>query len=249
MSDLLKGLAPWPSGDYSVFGPVEEARLSKMQRYVAANVGRNWLSIPHVTHQDDADITALEEARKAHNATGRVKLSVVPFLIKALASALEKYPNFNVSIDPARDVIVQKKYVHVSFAADTGEALLMPVIRDCDQMSVVEIAVKMAEIVARAKHSGLSMDEMSGGCITLSSLGHIGGTGFTPIVNAPEVAILGVTKARPMPHPKEDGGIEWRTMLPLSCSYDHRVINGTDAAYFVRFLADQLADPSTFSLG
>lgn len=242
MSDLLNGIAAWPSGDYAVFGPVEETRLTKMQGYVAANVGRNWLSIPHVTHQDDADITQLETTRKAHNAAGGVKLSVVPFLIKALASALVKFPNFNVSIDPARDVIVQKKYFHVGFAADTGKGLLMPVIRDCDQKSVVEIADEMADLVTRAKASGLSMDEMSGGCITLTSLGHIGGTGFTPIVNAPEVAILGVTKARPMPHPAKGGGIEWRTMLPLSLSYDHRVINGTDAAYFMRFLADALAD-------
>lgn len=248
MSDLLKGLAPWPSGDYSVFGPVEETRLSKMQRYVAANVGRNWISIPHVTHQDDADITALEANRKAHNATGGVKLSVVPFLIKALAEALQKFPNFNVSIDPTREMIVQKKYCHVSFAADTGNGLLMPVIRDCNQKSVPEIAVEIAEIVARAKDSGLSMNDMSGGCITLSSLGHIGGTSFTPIVNAPEVAILGVTKARPVPHPAPDGSVEWRTMLPLSFSYDHRVINGTDAAYFVRFLADMLADPAAFPL-
>lgn len=248
MSDLLKGIAPWPSGDYSAFGPVEETRLNKMQRYVAANVGRNWLSIPHVTHHDDADITQLEEVRKAHNAAGGIKLSVVPFLIKALASALKEFPTFNVSIDPARDVIVQKKYFHVGFAADTGNGLLLPVIHDCDQKSVVEIAVEMADLVARARARGLSMDEMSGGCMTVTSLGHIGGTGFTPIVNAPEVAILGVTRARPMPRPASDGGLEWRTVLPLSLSYDHRVINGTDAAYFMRFLADLLADPASFSL-
>lgn len=248
MSELLKGIAPWPSGDYSVFGPIEEARLSKMQRYVAANVGRNWLSIPHVTHQDDADIRQLEEVRKAHNAAGGPKLSVVPFLIKALASALGKFPKFNVSIDPARDVIVQKRYCHVGFAADTGNGLLLPVIRDCDQKSVVEIAIEMADLVTRARDRGLSMDEMSGGCITVTSLGHIGGTGFTPIVNAPEVAILGVTRARPMPHPAIDGGVEWRMMLPLSLSYDHRVINGTDAARFTRFLADMLAEPESFPL-
>jgi pyruvate dehydrogenase E2 component (dihydrolipoamide acetyltransferase) len=248
MSDLLKGLAPWPSGDYSVFGPVEETRLSKMQRYVAANVGRNWLSIPHVTHQDDADITELEAIRKAHNEEGGIKLSVVPFLMKALASALSKFPNFNVSIDPARDMIVQKKYIHVGFAADTGNGLLLPVIRNCDQKSVVEIAIEMTDLVTRAKARGLSMDEMSGGCITVTSLGHIGGTSFTPIVNAPEVAILGVTRARPLPRPASDGGVEWRTMLPLSLSYDHRVINGTDAAYFTRFLADLLANPASFPL-
>jgi pyruvate dehydrogenase E2 component (dihydrolipoamide acetyltransferase) len=246
MSDLLQGIAPWPSGDYSVFGPCEETRLSKIQRYVAANVGRNWLSIPHVTHQDDVDITDLEIARKAHNATGGLKLSVVPCLMKALASALHKFPNFNVSIDPARDVIVQKKYFHVGFAADTGNGLLLPVIRNCDQKSVVDIAVEMADLLARAKDRGLSMDEMSGGCMTVTSLGHIGGTSFTPIINAPEVAILGVTRARPMPYPASDGGVVWRMMLPLSLSYDHRVINGTDAAYFTRFLADMLADSVSF---
>jgi pyruvate dehydrogenase E2 component (dihydrolipoamide acetyltransferase) len=246
MSDLLAGLAPWPTGDFSVFGEVETRPLSKIQKFVAAFLGRNWVAIPHVTHQDDADITDLEVRRKAANDAGGVKLTAVPLLVKALADALAAFPQFNASLDPTSGMLTLKKYVHVGVAVDTPNGLLVPVIRDCDRKAAAEIAAEIAALSEKARTKGLSMAEMSGGCITLTSLGHIGGTGFTPIVNAPEVAILGVTRARPVPTPAADGGIVWRTMLPLSLSYDHRVINGADAARFCRFLAERLAAPDLF---
>jgi len=247
MSDLVTGLAPWPTIDFSAFGEVEQRPLSKIQKFVASFLGRNWVAIPHVTHQDEADISALEERRKAHNATGGTKLTAVPLLVKALADGLAAFPQFNASLDPASGMLTIKKYVHVGVAVDTPGGLLVPVIRDCDRKSATQIAEEIAALSDKAKTKGLSMAEMSGGCITLTSLGHIGGTGFTPIVNAPEVAILGVTRARPVPVPAPDGGIEWRQMLPLSLSYDHRVINGADAARFCRFIAERLASPGLFA--
>lgn len=247
MSDLLAGLAPWPTGDFSAFGEVEQRPLSKIQKYVAAFLGRNWVAIPHVTHQDDADVTELEERRKAHNASGGTKLTAVPLLVKALADGLSAFPQFNASLDPVSGMLTLKKYVHVGVAVDTPGGLLVPVIRDCDRKSATQIAEEIVALSDKARTKGLSMAEMSGGCITLTSLGHIGGTGFTPIVNAPEVAILGVTRARPVPVPADDGGIAWRQMLPLSLSYDHRVINGADAARFCRFIADRLAAAGLFA--
>ncbi|PJG46075.1 dihydrolipoamide acetyltransferase [Sphingobium sp. LB126] len=247
MSDLLAGLAPWPTGDFSAFGEVEQRPLSKIQKYVAAFLGRNWVAIPHVTHQDDADVTELEERRKAHNASGGTKLTAVPLLVKALADGLSAFPQFNASLDPVSGMLTLKKYVHVGVAVDTPGGLLVPVIRDCDRKSATQIAEEIVALSDKARTKGLSMAEMSGGCITLTSLGHIGGTGFTPIVNAPEVAILGVTRARPVPVPADDGGIAWRQMLPLSLSYDHRVINGADAARFCRFVADRLAAAGLFA--
>lgn len=246
MSDLLSGLAPWPTGDFSVFGEVETRPLSKIQKFVASFLGRNWVAIPHVTHNDDADITVFEERRKAYNARGGAKLTPVPLLVKALADGLAAFPQFNASLDPASGMLTLKKYVHVGVAVDTPAGLLVPVIRDCDRKSSVEIAEEIVALSEKARTKGLSMAEMSGGCITLTSLGHIGGTSFTPIVNAPEVAILGVTKAWPVPVPAADGGVDWRQMLPLSLSYDHRVINGADAARFCRFIADRLAAEDLF---
>lgn len=247
MSGLLDNLAPWPAGDFSVFGEVEKQPLSKTQRYIAAHLGRNWVAIPHVTHNDDADITDLETRRKAHNASGGPKLTAVPLLVKALANALPVFPSFNASLDPGGSELTLKKFVHVGVAVDTPSGLLVPVIRDCDRKSAREIGEEFAALSEKARTKGLSMAEMSGGSITLTSLGHIGGTSFTPIVNAPEVAILGVSRARPVPVPAEDGGIAWRQMLPLSLSYDHRVINGADAARFVRFIADQLDSETLFA--
>lgn len=241
MSGLLDNLAPWPVGDFSMFGEVEKQPLNKIQKYVAAHLGRNWVAIPHVTHNDDADITDLETRRKAHNDVTGARLTIVPLLVKALAQALGAFPQFNASLDPANGELTLKKYVHVGVAVDTPNGLLVPVIRDCDTKSPGDIAAEIAELSQKARTKGLSMAEMSGGCITLTSLGHIGGTSFTPIVNAPEVAILGVTRARPVPLPGDDGSIVWRQMLPLSLSYDHRVINGADAARFTRFVADRLA--------
>lgn len=246
MTELLKDLAPWPQADFAAFGEIERKPVSRIQKFVASFLGRNWVAIPHVTHNDDADVTALEARRKALAAEGGPKLTPVPLLVKALADALAAFPQFNASLDPTSGELIQKKYVHIGVAVDTPGGLLVPVIRDCDGKSAAEIAIEIAAISEKARTKGLSMAEMSGGCITLTSLGHIGGTGFTPIVNAPEVAILGVTRARPVAVPGEDGGVVWRQMLPLSLSYDHRVINGADAARFCRFLADRLAAPDLF---
>ena len=246
MSDLLKSLPPWPEADFTEFGEVEARPLSRIQRLVATFLGRNWVAIPHVTHQDDADVTDLELLRKAKAAAGGPKLTPVPLLVKALADALIAFPQFNASLDAAGARLTLKKYVHIGVAVDTPAGLLVPVIRDCDRKTAAEIATEIAAMSQKARTKGLSMAEMSGGCITLTSLGHIGGTGFTPIVNAPEVAILGVTRARPVPVPAADGGIAWRQMLPLSLSYDHRVINGADAARFCRFISDRLAAEDLF---
>lgn len=246
MTELLKNLAPWPQVDFAEFGEVERKPVSRIQKFVASFLGRNWVAIPHVTHNDDADVTNLEARRKALAAQGGPKLTPVPLLVKALADALVAFRQFNASLDPASGELVQKKYVHIGVAVDTPGGLLVPIIRDCDRKSAAEIAGEIVAISEKARTKGLSMAEMAGGCITLTSLGHIGGTSFTPIVNAPEVAILGVTRARPVPTPGPDGGIDWRQMLPLSLSYDHRVINGADAARFCRFLADRLAAADLF---
>lgn len=244
MTDLLAGLAPWPHGDFAEFGPVETRKLSRIQRLVGSFLGRNWVAIPHVTHHDDADVTDLEARRQAHNAGGGAKISIVPLLVKAMAAALRAFPQFNASLDPAGGTLVMKGYLHIGVAVDTPGGLLVPVIRDCDAKSVTDIAAEIAALSEKARTKGLSMAEMSGGCMTLTSLGHIGGTGFTPIVNAPEVAILGVTRARAVATRGERDAVLWRQMLPLSLSYDHRVINGADAARFCRFVAERLADPA-----
>lgn len=246
MTTLLEGLAPWPQVDFSEFGEIETRKLSKIQRLVGSFLGRNWVAVPHVTHQDDADVTEMEERRQARNAAGGAKITAAPLLVKALAAGLKAYPQFNASLDVANGALILKKYVHIGVAVDTPGGLLVPVIRDCNSKSLETIAVEIAALSEKARTKGLAMTEMSGGCITLTSLGHIGGAGFSPIVNAPEVAILGVTRARPVATPGADGGIAWRQMLPLSLSYDHRVINGADAARFVRFIADKLADPTLF---
>jgi pyruvate dehydrogenase E2 component (dihydrolipoamide acetyltransferase) len=242
MSDLLVGLAPWPVSDFSAFGEVETRKVGKIQKLVGAFLGRNWVAIPHVTHHDEADITDLEWCRQMHNASGGAKLALVPVLVKALADGLKQFPQFNASLDSQAGEIILKKYVHIGVAVDTPGGLLVPVIKNCDMKTIETIASELQAISEKARTKGLGMAEMSGGCITLTSLGHIGGTGFTPIVNAPEVAILGVTRARPVPAPGPNKEIVWRQMLPLSLSYDHRVINGADAARFVRFIADRLAN-------
>jgi pyruvate dehydrogenase E2 component (dihydrolipoamide acetyltransferase) len=247
MSNLLDGLAPWPSGNFSEFGEVEVKKLSRIQKLVGSFLGRNWVAIPHVTHNDDADITEFETRRQAYNAKGGVKLTPVPLLVKILADGLREFPQFNASLDPATGSLVLKKYVNIGCAVDTPGGLLVPVIRNADSKSLDDIATEIAALSEKARTKGLPMTDMSGGCMTLTSLGHIGGTSFTPIVNAPEVAILGVTRARMVATPGPDGGMLWRQVLPLSLSYDHRVINGADAARFVRFVAQRLADPTLFS--
>ncbi|WP_375398855.1 2-oxo acid dehydrogenase subunit E2 [uncultured Sphingomonas sp.] len=246
MSDPFATLPPWPQVDFAAYGEIEPKKLSRIQKLVGGFLARNWVTIPHVTHHDDADITDFETRRKAHNEAGGTKLTLVPLIVKAMADALAAMPQFNASLDIANGVLVMKRYVHVGVAVDTPGGLLVPVIRDCDAKSLDILAIEIAALSDKARTKGLSANEMEGGCITLTSLGHIGGTAFTPIVNAPEVAILGVARARPVAVPGPDDAVLWRQMLPLSLSYDHRVINGADAARFVRFVADRLADPALF---
>lgn len=244
MSDLLAHIAPWPQTDFAAFGPTEPRKLSKIQKLVGAFLGRNWVAIPHVTHHDLADITGMEARRTEWNRAAAIRLTPVPLLVKALGDALQAMPQFNVSLDPANGMLVSKGYVHVGVAVETASGLLVPVIRDVPDKSVEAIAQEIAQLSEKARTKGLAMQEMAGGCITLTSLGHIGGTGFTPIVNAPEAAILGVARARPVATPGPSGEVVWRQMLPLSLSYDHRVINGADAARFCRLIAERLADPA-----
>jgi len=243
---LGANLPAWPEQDFSAFGETEQKPLSRIQSLTASFMHRNWLSIPHVTHHDELDITALETFRKAlpPPASG-ARITPLAFQVKALVAALKEFPHFNASLDAAGKTVTLKKYYNVGIAVDTPMGLLVPVLRDCDAKSVAEIATELAAISQKAREKGLSMQEMSGGCMTISSLGHIGGTAFTPIINAPEVAILGVTRAHWVPsRPAAEGApIEWQLLLPVSLSYDHRVINGTDAARFTRFLAEVLATP------
>ncbi|MDR5804836.1 2-oxo acid dehydrogenase subunit E2 [Caballeronia sp. LZ001] len=243
--EWVRGLAPWPKSDPARFGKVDRKPLSKMQRLVASFLARNWVMIPHVTHHDEADVTVIEQRRSASNAAGGVRLTLVPLLVKALAAALREFPHFNASLDASGDLVL-KSYVNIGVAVDTPGGLLVPVVRDCDTKSVSEIATELTELSDKARTKGLPMEQMSGGCMTLTSLGHIGGTGFTPIINAPEVAILGVTRVRTTAVPDTDGRVVWRQMLPLSLSYDHRVINGADAARFLRFVADRLNSEDLF---
>jgi pyruvate dehydrogenase E2 component (dihydrolipoamide acetyltransferase) len=236
------GLLPWPKIDFAKFGPVESKPLPRIRRISGANLHRNWVMIPHVTNHDDADITELEAFRvqlnREHEKSG-VKLTMLAFLIKACVSALQRFPEFNASLDG--ESLVYKRYFHVGFAADTPNGLVVPVVRDADQKGVLQLARETAELAARARDGKLAPGDMQGGCFSISSLGGIGGTYFTPIVNAPEVAILGV--CRSATRPVWDGRqFVPRLMLPLSLSYDHRVIDGAAAARFNAHLAQVLAD-------
>lgn len=235
-------LAPWPQVDFAAFGPVETRPLSRIQKLVGSYLGRNWVMIPHVTHFDEADISSLDEVRRKLSAESSVKLTPLAFLVKAAVSALQAYPQFNASIDGSGRNLVFKKYFHIGVAVDTPNGLLVPVIRDADRKTLAQIAAEIAEVSQQARSKGLPLDRMSGGCFSISSLGSIGGTAFTPIINAPEVAIIGISKAQQKPI-NVDGQLHWRTMLPLSLSYDHRVINGADAARFCVHFAQALSDP------
>ena len=237
-------LLPWPKVDFSKFGEVEEKPLSRIKKISGANLARNWAMIPHVTQHDDADITELEALRVAlnkENEKAGIKLTMLAFLIKASASALRKFPDFNASLDASGETLTLKKYFHIGFAADTPNGLVVPVIRDVDRKGVIQIAQETGELAKKARDGKLGPADMSGGCFSISSLGGIGGTAFTPIVNAPEVAILGVSKSSMKP--VWDGkAFQPRLMLPLSLSYDHRVIDGAAAARFTAYLAQLLAD-------
>ena len=237
-------LPPWPQVDFAAFGAIEVKPLPRVRRIAAGFLARNWVMIPHVTHQDEADITALEALRQ--ELSGRTpprKLTPLPFIVKAVVAALRAHPHFNVSYDAPSGNVIYKKYFHIGVAVDTPNGLLVPVLRDCDRKSVGEIAHELATLSDKARTKGLSMAEMSGGCFSVSSLGNIGGTAFTPIINAPEAAILGVCRAQWRPVRAAHDAIDWRLSLPLSLSYDHRLINGAEAARFTRALAELLATP------
>lgn len=237
-------LLPWPKVDFAKFGEVETKPLSRIQKISGANLARNWVMIPHVTHNDDADITELEALRVALNKEyekAGVKFTMLGFLIKAVVAALKKFPQFNASLDATGENLVLKKYFHIGFAADTPNGLVVPVLKDADKKGIVDSAKEISTLAAKAREGKLGPAEMSGGCFSISSLGGIGGTSFTPIVNAPEVAILGVTKSAMKP--VWDGkAFQPRLILPLSLSYDHRVIDGALAARFTAYLAQLLAD-------
>lgn len=232
-------LPPWPQVDFSAFGEVEETSLPRIQALTAGFMSRNWVTIPHVTHHDDVDTTALD----AYRAGLDVKVSPLAFFAKALAASLREFPHFNASLGDSGKKLILKKYCHVGIAIDTANGLLVGVVRDCDKKPLRQLSAEIAALSAKARGKGLSMAEMSGGSMTISSLGGIGGTAFTPIINAPEVAILGITRSEWKPARGAGGELEWRYKTPLSLSYDHRVINGADAARFVRHLDGVLVHP------
>ncbi len=234
------GLAPWPRVDFARYGPVERVPRTRIQRISAPNLTRNWVMIPHVTHHDVADITELEAWRRELNAEGHeVKVTMVSFLVAAAVRALREFPDVNASLDG--EELVRKRYFHIGFAADTPQGLVVPVIRDADRLGLLEIAAELGRLSDKARAGKLGPEDMGGGSFSISSLGGIGGTGFTPIVNAPEVAILGVTRSATQP---VWDGTQFvpRLMLPLSLSYDHRVIDGAAAARFTAYLAGVLSD-------
>ncbi len=236
----LPGLAPWPQVDFAKYGEIERVPRSRIAKIAAPNLARNWALIPHVTHHEDADITDLEVFRKQVNADHpESKVTMVALLLKACVASLREFPDFNASLDG--DDLVRKHYYHLGFAADTPFGLVVPVIRDVDRKGLLQLAGELRDLSAKARDGKLGPAEMAGGTFTISSLGGIGGTGFTPIVNAPEVAILGVTKSAI--RPVWDGAaFAPRLMVPLSLSYDHRVIDGAAAARFMVHLAGVLGD-------
>jgi pyruvate dehydrogenase E2 component (dihydrolipoamide acetyltransferase) len=236
------GLLPWPQIDFTKFGPVVRKDLSRIKKISGANLHRNWVLIPHVTNHDDADITELEAFRvqlNKENEKSGVKVTMLAFLIRACVSALKKFPDFNSSLDAEQ--LVLKNYFHIGFAADTPNGLVVPVVKDADKKGVLQISAEMNELAAKAREGKLSPADMSGGCFSISSLGGIGGRYFTPIINAPEVAILGVCKSAMTPHWDGTQFVP-RLMLPLSLSWDHRVIDGASAARFNAYLGAILAD-------
>ncbi|MBN0976424.1 dihydrolipoyllysine-residue acetyltransferase [Pseudomonas hygromyciniae] len=244
------GIPPIRTVDFSRFGEIEEVPMTRLMQIGAAGLHASWLNIPHVTQFDQADITDLEAFRVAQKTVAEkagVKLTVLPLLLKACAHLLKELPDFNSSLAPSGKAIIRKKYVHIGFAVDTPDGLLVPVIKNVDQKSLLQLAGEAAALAAKARDKKLTPDDMQGACFTISSLGHIGGTGFTPIVNAPEVAILGVSKATIQP--VWDGkAFQPKLMLPLSLSYDHRVINGAAAARFTQRLSQLLNDIRTILL-
>ncbi|MCJ2096936.1 2-oxo acid dehydrogenase subunit E2 [Methylobacterium sp. J-072] len=241
-SGIGAGLPPWPQVDYEKFGPVRREPLSRIQTISGANLSRNWLTIPHVTNFDRADVTEIEAFRVGLNKETRTppaRVTMVAFLIKAAALALRAYPRFNTSLEGSD--LVLKDYVHVGFAVDTPKGLMVPVVRDCDRKGLIAIATEMAALADKARAGSLSGADMQGGCFSVSSLGGIGGDGFTPIINAPEVAILGAARSR-MEAVWDGNAFQPRLILPLSLSWDHRVVDGVAAARFLGHIASVLSD-------
>jgi pyruvate dehydrogenase E2 component (dihydrolipoamide acetyltransferase) len=237
-------LLPWPSLDFSKFGATELVPMSRIKKISGPNLHRNWVMIPHVTQFDEADVTELEEFRKNTNtamAKSGMKLTMLAFVIKACVAALKQFPAFNSSLDATGENLIVKQYWHIGFAADTPNGLVVPVVKDADKKGMAQIAREMGELSAQARDGKLKPADMQGASFTISSLGGIGGTAFTPIINAPEVAILGLSRSaiKPVWDGKQ---FQPRLMMPLSLSYDHRVIDGAMAARFTVYLADVLGD-------
>jgi pyruvate dehydrogenase E2 component (dihydrolipoamide acetyltransferase) len=238
------GVAPMPEIDFSQWGEVETQKLTRINKLTGKFLHRNWVTIPHVTQFDEADITDLEAFRKSmvdeYKDKG-VKVTLLSFLMKAVVNVLKEYPRFNASLDASGENLILKKYFNVGIAVDTPDGLVVPVVRDVDRKSLMELAAELGEISKKARDKKLTPGDMQGGCLTISSLGGIGGTQFTPIVNAPEVAILGVSRSKMQPV-WNGSEFEPRMILPLSLSYDHRVIDGAYGARFTSFLSRVLSD-------
>ncbi len=238
------GIPEVPAQDFSKFGPVEVKPLTRIQRLSGPALHRSWLNVPHVTHDDEADITDLDAYRRELDAAAKAegyRVTLLAFLMKASVSALREFPKFNSSLTPEKDALIYKSYYHLGIAVDTPEGLVVPVIRDVDRKGIAELSRELGAVSARARDGKLDLADLAGACFTISSLGGIGGTGFTPIVNAPEVAILGVVRSRMTPV-WDGSAFVPRLMLPVSLSYDHRVIDGALAARFARYLCHLLED-------
>jgi pyruvate dehydrogenase E2 component (dihydrolipoamide acetyltransferase) len=237
-------VAKAPEVDFAKYGPIETEPLSRIRRVSAAQLHRSWVTVPHVTQHDVADVTELEAFRRTHAKAAEargVKLTFLPLLMKVCAAVLREFPHFNASLDRAGENLVLKRYLHLGVAVDTSLGLVVPVVRDVDRKSVLELAAELADLSAKARERRLRPDQLEGGTFSISSLGGIGGTAFTPIVNHPEVAILGVSRMEWRPVYRGDA-LEKRLLLPLSLSYDHRVVDGADAARFTTRLAQLLGD-------
>ncbi len=237
-------IPPIPAVDFAKFGEIEVQPLNKIKRLTGINLSRAWLNVPHVTHHDEADITELEAFRQALKPRAEkagVRITLLSFFMKACAATLKTFPSFNASLDASGENLILKKYCHIGIAVDTPNGLVVPVIRDVDKKGLFELSAELAEMSSKARDKKLTPAEMQGGTFTISSLGGIGGTAFTPIVNAPEVAILGLTRSQQKPIPQGDGFV-FRLAQPMSLSYDHRVIDGAQAARFVRHLGELVSD-------
>jgi len=246
----LPGILGEALPDFSKWGEVERKSMSTVRQKTAQHLSYAWATIPHVTQFDKADVTELEALRQRYAAKAEAtggKLTVTAILLKIVASALKVFPQFNASIDMAKNEVVYKKYVHIGIAVDTDRGLLVPVVRDVDKKNIIQLSVELSQLAEKARNKKLSLEEMQGGNFSISNLGGIGGTGFSPVVNAPEVAILGISRSKMEPVYR-NGQFEPRLMLPLSLSYDHRLIDGADGARFLRWIVEAAEEPFVLSL-